>query len=162
HSTPWGAAVAFSGPLSRPVRDFFIDNALYWLEEFQFDGLRFDAVHAIFDEGAPDIISEMGRTVRQRVSDREIHLVLENDGNQPFGTRIAERAEDAALHAGVTIVLLSPQIPLLFMGEEWASLRPFVFFCDFEPGLRDAVRDGRRREFAHFAEFRDAAARDRI
>jgi maltooligosyltrehalose trehalohydrolase len=47
HHTPWGAAINFDGPDSRPVRDFFIHNALYWLEEFHFDGLRFDAVHAI-------------------------------------------------------------------------------------------------------------------
>jgi 1,4-alpha-glucan branching enzyme len=83
-------------------------------------------------------------------------------GNHPLGTRIAERAEEAALHAGIAIVLLSPQIPLLFMGEEWASLRPFAFFCDFEPGLRQSVREGRRREFAHFPEFQDEAARQRI
>ena len=66
------------------------------------------------------------------------------------------------MHAGIAIVLLSPQIPLLFMGEEWASRRPFAFFCDFEPGLAQSVRDGRRREFAHFPEFRDETARERI
>ena len=71
-------------------------------------------------------------------------------GNHPFGTRIAARAEEAALHAAIAIVLLSPQIPLLFMGEEWASKRPFAFFCDFEPGLRDAVREGRRRGILSF------------
>ena len=60
HQTPWGAAIDFAGPDSRPVRDFFINNALYWLDEFHFDGLRFDAVHAIFDESEPDIISEIG------------------------------------------------------------------------------------------------------
>jgi 1,4-alpha-glucan branching enzyme len=70
--------------------------------------------------------------------------------------------EEAALHACVAIVLLSPQIPLLFMGEEWASTRPFAFFCDFEPGLADSVREGRRREFAHFPEFQDEAAREQI
>ncbi len=257
--TPWGAAIDFSGPHSRPVRDFFIHNALYWLEEFQFDGLRLDAVHAIIDETVPDIVDEIGETVRRHIPDREIHLVLENDrnearrlarqggrigrfsaqwnddlhhaleglitgetagfygdyaidparhlgralaegfayqgepslfrggksrgepsaelpatafvaflqnhdqvGNHPFGTRLAARASEPALHAGVAIVLLSPQIPLLFMGEEWASRRPFAFFCDFEPGLVEAVREGRRREFADFAEFRDEAARERI
>jgi malto-oligosyltrehalose trehalohydrolase len=259
HQTPWGAAIDFAGPNSRLVRDFFINNALYWLVEFHFDGLRFDAVHAIFDESEPDIITEIAQTIRHRITDREIHLVLENDhnqarylqrtdgrvrnynaqwdddlhhilhvlvtgdtsgyfadygsgparhlgralaegfayqgepspfrdgrlrgepsgelppmafvgfvqnhdqvGNHPFGSRIAARAEEAALHAAVAIVLLSPQIPLLFMGEEWASVRPFAFFCDFELGLRDSVREGRRREFAHFPEFQDAAARDRI
>jgi maltooligosyltrehalose trehalohydrolase len=259
HKTPWGAAIDFSGTKSRPVRDFFINNALYWFEEFHFDGLRFDAVHAIFDDSEPDIVSEIAEAIRRRITDREVHLVLENDhnqarylqrisgrpvrhtaqwnddlhhvlhvlltgdtagyyadyvaepakhlgralaeglayqgeastfrggrprgepsnelpatafvsflqnhdqvGNHPFGTRLAARAEQAALYAGIAIVLLSPQIPLLFMGEEWASLRPFTFFCDFEPGLRDAVREGRRREFAHFPEFQDEAAREGI
>ncbi len=256
HHTPWGAALDFDGPLSRPVRNFMIHNALYWLEEYGFDGLRLDAVHAIHDSSEPDILSELAQTVRRQIPDREIHLVLENDrnearylrrsagraggftaqwdddlhhalhvlitgehlgfyadysaepaahlgralaegfayqgeaspfrggrprgepsarlpatafvsflqnhdhvGNQPFGTRLAARAADSLLHAGVAIVLLSPQIPLLFMGEEWGSQRPFLFFCDFEPGLADAVREGRRREFAHFPEFRDEAAR---
>jgi maltooligosyltrehalose trehalohydrolase len=259
HQTPWGAAIDFSGPNSRPVRDFFINNALYWLEEFDFDGLRFDAVHAIFDENEPDILWEIAQTIRRRITDREVHLVLENDcnaarylrradgcvtgydgqwnddlhhilhvlvtgdtagyyadyafepakhlgralaegfayqgeaspfrggkprgepsgelpatafigflqnhdqvGNHPFGTRIAARAEEAALRAAVAIVLLSPQIPLLFMGEEWASVRPFAFFCDFEPGLRDSVREGRRREFTHFPQFHDEMAREQI
>src|SRR5215472_1667221 len=259
HETRWGAAIDFSGPNSQPVREFFINNALYWLEEFHLDGLRFDAVHAIFDNSEPDIVSEIAETIRQQITDREIHLVLENDknqarylqradggatrhtaqwnddlhhvlhvlitgesagyygdyaaeparhlgralaeglayqgepspfrggrprgepsselpatafvgflqnhdqvGNHPFGTRLAARAEEAALHAAIAIVLLSPQIPLMFMGEEWASDRPFAFFCDFEPGLREAVREGRRREFAHFPEFRDETARAKI
>jgi malto-oligosyltrehalose trehalohydrolase len=259
HHTPWGAAINFSGPLSRPVRDFVIHNALYWLEEFAFDGLRLDAVHAIHDDGDPDILTELAQTVRRRIADREIHLVLENDrnearylehesgravfytaqwnddlhhalhvlitgedfgfygdytigpaahlgralsegfayqgeaspfrggrprgersatlsaaafvaflqnhdhvGNQPFGNRLSARADDPALHAGIAIVLLSPQIPLLFMGEEWASAQPFLFFCDFEPRLADAVREGRRREFSQYPEFRDAAVCDRV
>ena len=260
HQTPWGAAIDFSGPRSRPVRDFFIHNALYWLEEFHFDGLRFDAVHAIFDDSAPDIIDEIGEAVRRRITDRQIHLVLENDRNEarrlarrggrierfsaqwnddlhhalhvlitgettgfygdyasePAGpsrprlgrglclsgralavprgraarrtvgrtagdrlcrlsaeprpdrqppvrdTACGTRRRNRRLHAGMAIVLLSPQIPLLFMGEEWASQRPFAFFCDFEPALAEAVREGRRREFAHFPGFRDEAARGRI
>ena len=50
HQTPWGAAINFDGAGSRTVRDFFIHNALYWLEEYHFDGLRLDAVHAILDD----------------------------------------------------------------------------------------------------------------
>ncbi|HYZ39072.1 MAG TPA: malto-oligosyltrehalose trehalohydrolase, partial [Stellaceae bacterium] len=257
--TPWGAAIDFSGPHSRAVRDFFIENTLYWLEEFHFDGLRLDAVHAICDDSEPHILNEIATAVRRRLTDREVHLVLENDrnqsrylrrsisritgytaqwnddlhhvlqlqvtgdtvgyygdyaaepakhlgralaeglayqgepspfrgakprgepagdlpatafvsflqnhdqvGNQPFGTRIAARADEAALHAAIAIVLLAPQIPLLFMGEEWASSRPFAFFCDFEPGLREAVREGRRREFAHFPDFQEESSRERI
>ena len=259
HHTPWGAAINYDGPTCRPVRDFMLHNALYWLEEFHFDGLRLDAVHAIADDSRPDILSEIAETIRSRSTDREIHLVLENDnneahrltrrthrprrysgqwnddvhhalhvlatgntsgyyadyaerpvahlgralasgfayqgepsafrnlrprgepsgdlpatafvsflqnhdqiGNTPFGERITSRAPEALVHAAVAIVLLSPQIPLLFMGEEWASARPFLFFCDFAPQLAEAVRQGRRREFAQFAEFAEAAAHDRL
>ena len=261
HHTPWGAAIDYDGPSSRPVRDFVIQNALYWLEEFRFDGLRLDAVHAIADDSTPDILVELAETVRSRITDREVHLTLENDrnearrlgwhrdrdlargysaqwnddlhhalhvlltgeasgyyadyadcpalhlgralatgfafqgepslyrggtfrgepsydlpptafvsflqnhdqiGNTPFGTRIEARAPEPLLHAAVAIVLLSPQIPMLFMGEEWASKRPFQFFCDFGPPLAEAVRQGRRLEFAQFAEFSDAAARETI
>jgi malto-oligosyltrehalose trehalohydrolase len=259
HHTPWGVALDFSGRHSRPVRDFFIHNALYWLEEFHFDGLRLDAVHAIVDESRPDIIDEIAQSVRPRSTDREAHLVLENDrnearrlvrangqverytaqwnddlhhvlhllvtsegwgyyrdyaaqpaehlgralaegfafqgapspfrggksrgepsavlpatafvsflqnhdqvGNRPFGTRLSAGAAEPALHAAIAIVLLAPQIPLLFMGEEWASAKPFAFFCDFEPSLAASVRAGRCREFAHFPGFADEAAREQI
>jgi malto-oligosyltrehalose trehalohydrolase len=82
HKTPWGQAINFDGPNSRPVRDFYIHNALYWLEEYHFDGLRFDAVHAIVDDSRPDILTELAEKVRTKVADgRHIHLVLENDDN---------------------------------------------------------------------------------
>jgi malto-oligosyltrehalose trehalohydrolase len=259
HHTPWGAAINYDGVASRPVRDFMIENAVYWLEEYNFDGLRLDAVHAIIEDSDPDILTELAQTVRQRIADRPVHLVLENDanearrlgrqlgtpvgytaqwnddlhhvlhvlatgrtsgyygdysdepiallgralvsgfvyqgepspyrggevrgepsgmlpptafvsflqnhdqiGNTPFGERITADAPEALVHAAVAIVLLSPQIPLLFMGEEWATARPFMFFCDFEPELAEAVRAGRKREFAQFAEFGEAAARGRI
>jgi 1,4-alpha-glucan branching enzyme len=83
-------------------------------------------------------------------------------GNTPFGERITGRAPEALHHVAVAIVLLSPQVPLLFMGEEWASTRPFLFFCDFAPQLAEAVRQGRRREFGQFPEFAAAAAQDRL
>lgn len=80
--TPWGAAVRFSGPRSRVVRDFFIANALFWLEEYHLDGLRFDAVHAIFDPSQPDILEEIARAVRHGPGlSRHVHLILENDNN---------------------------------------------------------------------------------
>ena len=259
HRTPWGAAINYDGAASRPVREFMIENALYWLEEYDFDGLRLDAVHAIIDDGDPDILTELAQTVRRRLSDRPVYLVLENDanearrlrrrgarptgynaqwnddlhhvlhvlatgrtggyygdyaeepiallgralssgfvyqgepspyrggerrgeksgnlpptafvsflqnhdqiGNTPFGRRIAAEAPETLVHMAVAIVLLSPQIPLLFMGEEWATSRPFMFFCDFAPELSEAVREGRRREFAQFAEFGEAASQGRI
>ncbi|WP_459944788.1 malto-oligosyltrehalose trehalohydrolase [Desulfocastanea catecholica] len=83
--TPWGAAINFSGPDSRIVRDFYIANALYWLEEFHIDGLRFDAVHSIFDQSRPDILEEIAKRVRGVREGpgrrRHIHLILENDHN---------------------------------------------------------------------------------
>jgi malto-oligosyltrehalose trehalohydrolase len=82
HRTPWGQAINFDGPRSRTVRDYFIHNALYWLNEYHFDGLRFDAVHAIFDDSKPDILTELAETVRNEFeSERHIHLILENDNN---------------------------------------------------------------------------------
>jgi malto-oligosyltrehalose trehalohydrolase len=80
--TPWGAAINFSGRQSRIVRDFYIANALYWLEEYHMDGLRFDAVHSIFDQSHPDILEEIAQKVDDGPgSRRQIHLILENDKN---------------------------------------------------------------------------------
>jgi malto-oligosyltrehalose trehalohydrolase len=80
HKTPWGAAIDFS---VAPVREFFIHNALCWLEEFHADGLRLDAVHAIVDESSPDFLTALAQRVRQGPGrEREIHLVLENDRNE--------------------------------------------------------------------------------
>ena len=67
HHTPWGAAINFDGKDARPVRDYFINNALYWLNEYRFDGLRFDAVHAIIDDSKPHILTELAETVRRKV-----------------------------------------------------------------------------------------------
>ena len=64
HQTPWGAGLNFDGPDARPVRDFFVHNALYWLEEYHFDGLRFDAVHAILDDSQEHIIAEIAERAR--------------------------------------------------------------------------------------------------
>jgi maltooligosyltrehalose trehalohydrolase len=252
HQTPWGAGINFDGPGDGPVRDFFVHNALYWLEEYHVDGLRFDAVHAILDDSSTHIIAEIAERARAAFPNREVHLVLENDanearwlprdgtrprlhtaqwnddlhhcwhtlltgeadgyyvdyadrpverlarcltqgfayqgepsahrggeargepsahlppsafvgflqnhdqiGNRAFGERIGALAAPERLalaHAGL---LLSPQIPLLYMGEEWAASTPFLYFVDFadDPALSDAVREGRQREFANFASF---------
>ena len=256
--TPWGAAIDFS---RREVRDFFIHNALYWLEEFRFDGLRLDAVHAIVDESEPDILEELAETVRGHFdSAREVHLVLENEhnaahrldrdgagrprhyvaqwnddihhafhvlatgesaayyadfaerpldhlvrclaegfafqgeafspregggrgepsghlpagafisfiqnhdqvGNRAFGDRLTSLTSPEVLKALTAVMLLAPSPPMLFMGEEWGATEPFLFFCDFRDDLANGVREGRRREFARFPEFRDPEARERI
>jgi malto-oligosyltrehalose trehalohydrolase len=91
HKTPWGAAIDFR---TAQVREFFVHNALYWLEEFHADGLRLDAVHAIFDETSPDILAEIARRVHQGPGrERAIHLVLENDRNE--ARRLVQGGYDA-------------------------------------------------------------------
>ena len=256
HRTPWGAAIDFEGERGRVVRDFFVHNALYWLEEYHFDGLRLDAVHAIRDDSRPDFLAALAAAVHDATPPgRHVHLVLENDdnaadrlggargytaqwnddfhhalhvlltretggyyadyadaparhlgrtlaegfayqgdasrhrggrprgqasghlpptafvaflqnhdqvGNRAFGERIGALAPPAALRAAASVLLLSPMPPLLFMGEEWNAPSPFPFFCDFGSELAEAVREGRRREFAQFPEFADPRARERI
>jgi maltooligosyltrehalose trehalohydrolase len=257
--TPWGAAINFDREGSAAVRSFFVSNALYWLTEFNFDGLRFDAVHAILDGSSPDILEEIATTVRERLGPgRRVHLVLENDhnaarylrrdgpprlydaqwnddyhhamhvlltgegggyygdyaqgavrhlarslsegfayqgepspfrenaprgepsgflpppafvnflqnhdqiGNRAFGERLSALCAPNAGAAAAALLLLAPQVPLLFMGEEWAAPEPFPFFCDFSGELAGLVREGRRREFAGFPAFADPDMRARI
>jgi maltooligosyltrehalose trehalohydrolase len=262
HPTPWGAGINVDGEGSRPVRDFFIHNALYWLEEYHFDGLRFDAVHAIVDDSKPHFLDELATCIRQNIPGRHIHLVLENEanqarwlerdadgrprlhtaqwaddihnswhalltgenegyyedyadeplkrlgralaegfsyqgdpsahrpgfirgepsahlpptafvsflqnhdqvGNRAFGERLSHLIEADRLSLARAVFLLSPQIPMIFMGEEWAASSPFQFFVDFEtePDLAKAVREGRRGEFKHFKAFTNSETADRI
>jgi len=83
HRTPWGDAINFDGPGSEVVRAFFRENALYWLEEYHFDGLRLDAVHAVRDESPTHVLEEIARAVHAGPGRaRRVHLVLENDGNE--------------------------------------------------------------------------------
>jgi malto-oligosyltrehalose trehalohydrolase len=252
HKTPWGAAIDVEARNREAVRAYFIENALYWLVEFRFDGLRLDAVHAIYDGSDRHFLRELAAAVARRV-DRPVHLVLENDaneaalleagfraqwdddahhaahvaltgqtdgyysdyakdtigligrtitqgfayqgdpsefrngevrgspsahlplgsfvtflqnhdqiGNRPFGDRIGRLAPEASLRAMLAVFLLAPSPPLLFMGEEWNASSPFLFFCDFEPELAAKVTEGRRGEFAGFAEFSDPEKRERI
>ncbi|HEY4270384.1 MAG TPA: alpha-amylase family glycosyl hydrolase [Candidatus Udaeobacter sp.] len=75
----WGDVVNFDGPNSRPVREFFITNGYYWIEEFHFDGFRFDATHAIHDQSEEYIIGAVGCAARKAAGSRSIILVAEND-----------------------------------------------------------------------------------
>jgi maltooligosyltrehalose trehalohydrolase len=241
--TPWGDAIDFA---QRPVRDFFIENAEYWIDAYGLDGLRFDAAHAIKDDSRPHILEEIAERLRQP-SDRPIHLLLENEdnevrwlerapdgrklytaqwnddahhvlhvaatgeangyyaaygatellartlaegfayqgetmayrghprgapsahlpptafvafiqnhdqiGNRAFGERIDVLAPAEAARALAAVYLIGPQIPMIFMGEEGAERRPFLYFCDFDGDLAAAVREGRRAEFSRFPEF---------
>ncbi len=83
-------------------------------------------------------------------------------GNRAFGERLGRLAPADALRAATVLLLLTPQIPLLFMGQEWGATAPFLYFASYEGELAEAVRNGRRREFAHFAAFADPEQRDRI
>ena len=245
--TPWGPAIDFRQPM---VRRFFIENALMWLAEYRFDGLRLDAVHAISER---DFLIELAETLHSHIDpQRHVHLVLENEhndagllgtglftaqwnddwhnvmhvlltgehegyyrdfadtpieklsrclgegfiyqgeptrqgkargapsahlpptafvaflqnhdqiGNRALGERLTLLAEPDALAAATLLLLLSPMVPLLFMGEEWASEQPFLFFTDHHDELARAVREGRRAEFAEFSAFQDPARREAI
>jgi maltooligosyltrehalose trehalohydrolase len=75
----WGDVINFDGPNSQPVREFFITNGRYWIEEFHFDGYRFDATHAIRDQSTEYIVRAVGRAAREAAGARSIILVAEND-----------------------------------------------------------------------------------
>jgi maltooligosyltrehalose trehalohydrolase len=247
YRTPWGQAINYDGPDSGEVRRFFIENALYWLEDYHFDALRLDAVHAIYDFGALHFLAELKASVAT-LSERlncQLHVIAESDlndsrllrehrkggyaldaqwsddfhhavhslltgedrgyyadfggiaplastlkdgwfyqgqyssyrkrchgnctrgisprkfvvcsqnhdqvGNRAAGERLSSLVgfEDLKLTAGVT--LLSPFVPLLFMGEEYGEPAPFQYFTSHgDPNLVESVRRGRRKEFSQF------------
>lgn len=247
YRTPWGLAMNFDGPQSNEVRDYFIQNALHWLEQYHIDGLRLDAVHAIFDQNAIPFLKQLSEHVDsfRKKAGRHIQLIAESDlndprmirppglggfgmdaqwsddfhhsvhalltgersgyyadfgelhhvatavregfvyagqhsryrqrfhgdtaldrppaqlviacqthdqvGNRRHGERLSTLVSFEALKASRTLHLLSPYVPLLFMGEEYAEDRPFLYFVSHaDPELIDAVRKGRREEFATF------------
>jgi maltooligosyltrehalose trehalohydrolase len=241
--TPWGAAIDFRQP---PVRRFFIENALYWLQEFRVDGLRLDAAHAIDAAPGDGFLAELAMRVRREIgTDRHVHLVLEHDGNiaellapglfdaqwnddahhalhvlltgerdgyytdyvdrpaahlarclgqgfayqgepsphrdraprgsasahlpatsfvlflqnhdqvgnRALGDRRIGATNPAARRAALALLLLAPGIPMLFMGDEGATTRPFLYFTAHHDALAAAVREGRQRELARFPAF---------
>lgn len=92
-------------------------------------------------------------------------LFLQNHdqvGNRAFGERLINIADTDALKAATVLLLLCPMVPLLFMGEEWGSRRPFLFFTDYRDDLASAVREGRRSEFSEFSQFADPQTRQKI
>jgi maltooligosyltrehalose trehalohydrolase len=248
YRTGWGSALNYDGRGSDAVREFVIDNARMWIEEFHFDGLRLDAVHAIFDFSAHHLLQEIKEAVdgASRRLGREVHVIAESDlnnvrlllpperggyglgaqwsddfhhavhalltgerqgyyedfgrpqdlakvlvepflyagnysrhrdrkhgapvrglsgdrfvvsiqnhdqvGNRATGDRLSTVLPPPAQRLAASLLLSSPHLPLLFMGEEYGEERPFPFFCSFcDAQLVQAVREGRRREFASFA-----------
>jgi maltooligosyltrehalose trehalohydrolase len=83
-------------------------------------------------------------------------------GNRALGERLHHQIDEASWRAASTLLLLAPQTPLLFMGQEWGATSPFLYFTDHDPELGQLVTEGRRREFADFTAFADPAARARI
>ncbi len=248
HQTPWGAALNFDGPYSDEVRRFFIENALYWVDEFHFDALRLDAVHAIMDHSAYPFVQQLTDAAHERAKalGRLIHVIAEYDdndsrlcrpleagglgcdaqwsddlhhalyaqltgerngyyadfggldhivaalrdgyvyqgqyspfrrrrhgsspkglapgqfvvcmqnhdqvGNRMMGDRMATLVSFETLKLAAGAIILSPFVPLLFMGEEYGETAPFQYFVDHsDPELIGAVRRGRREEFASFS-----------
>ena len=90
------------------------------------------------------------RNVRRRSAPRPLSISCRTTTRSAIarlGDRLTAQADEAALAAALAVTLLAPMVPLLFMGEEWGSARPFPFFCDFHGDLAQAVRNGRREEF---------------
>ena len=85
HRTPWGEAVNLDGPYSHEVRRFFCDNALMWLRDYHFDGLRVDAVHALVDNGAIHFLEQLAHEVEEMsfTLGRHLFLIAESDLNDP-------------------------------------------------------------------------------
>jgi maltooligosyltrehalose trehalohydrolase len=81
HKTVWGAALNFDGKHSRPVREFFIENALHWVHEYHIDGLRLDATHAIVDDSPRHFLAELSARLRESTPDRHVLLIAEDHRN---------------------------------------------------------------------------------
>ena len=237
-SNVWGKEINFDGKNNRPVREFFISNAAYWIEEFHLDGLRFDATHAIFDTSKIHILGEITERARQVAGKRKILLVAENEsqeirclrpkeeggygmdaiwnddfhhsvhvaltgyhdayyseyygspqelislakwgflyqgqyyfwqgkrrgsptigispacfinytqnhdqvGNSAWGIRLHEMTNPSSLRAMIAFLMLSPQTPMLFQGQEFAASSPFLYFSDLNPEASRQVHAGR-------------------
>ena len=96
HKTDWGSAVNYDGEQSEIVREFVIHNAMYWIEEFHFDGLRLDAVHAIMDESPMHILDELAERVHALETRYPVHLILENEKNE--ASRLARELDGKPQH----------------------------------------------------------------
>ena len=149
HETPWGPAVNFDDEGSAMVREFVIANARYWLNEFHFDGLRFDAVHAIEDTGPQHLLKDLAEKLRASTDGRHIHLVVENSENQAGLDASAERWDSRPLHGPVerrrpSLPALrgDRRVPLVLrrLPREARSSRPVPGAGSWLPGRAHAAR----------------------
>src|SRR5262249_48377288 len=90
HPNEWGSAINFDGSDCEPVREFFITNARYWVDEYHFDGLRLDATQQIFDTSSPHILAEIGRAVREAARGRATFIAAENEAQTAQIARTTE------------------------------------------------------------------------
>jgi maltooligosyltrehalose trehalohydrolase len=248
YKTPWGLALNFDGPHSDHVRWLFIHNALQWIDEFHFDGLRVDAVHAIVDHSAEPFLQDLNVAVHERAQKlgRRVYSIAESDlndprvitpasemgldfdsqwaddyhhslhtlltgeqdgyyagfpvkpsnlarvlttgylyigqhsqyrgrkyglkprtkdgaqfvisiqnhdqvGNRMTGERLTSLVSGEQARLAAAAIILSPFIPMLFMGEEYGETNPFQYFTSHsDADLIEAVRKGRREEFDDF------------
>ncbi|MGC1394230.1 MAG: malto-oligosyltrehalose trehalohydrolase [Coleofasciculaceae cyanobacterium] len=247
YKTAWGSAVNFDKEYSYGVRNYFLENALYWLEKFHIDALRLDASDNIFDIGVKHFLQELSEKVSDfsKKQGRQLYLTAENDlsdtkiirsiesggygidaqwndafhhclhtvltgeqvgyyqdygtvellakaykegfvysgqyspfrkrfhgnnssqfpgnqfvvfvqnhdqiGNRMLGERLTHLVSFEALKLAAGVLLLSPNVPLLFMGEEYAEDAPFLYFVSHtDPSLITAVKEGRKKDFSAF------------
>lgn len=258
HTTPWGEAINFDGPGSDHVREFYFENLAHWVSEYHIDGFRFDATHAIFDDSAQHILSELSgriealtgkeqrpyliaethendvryvtprseggfgfdavwaddfhhairtaitgehegylrgfdgstegvaKTIRQGFAyegefdagfggprgtaargagwPQFVYCIQNHDqvGNRAYGERLHHVAGRDVVFAATLCLLLLPQTPLLFQGQEFLASTPFLYFTDHEPALGALVTEGRRAEFKAFRAFQEASTRAHI
>ena len=246
HRTEWGAAINFDGDDSGPVRELYLANASYWIDEYHLDGLRLDATQSIRDQSPTHILREIGTRARAAARGRTLLLIAENEpqdvrmlrpastggyaldaawnddfhhtahvaltghaeayysdyggtpqelvsaarrsylyqgqyftwqkkrrgtstagfapsrfvhylenhdqiANSADGRRLHELVTPGRLRAMTALLLLGPQIPMLFQGQEFASSAPFLYFADHHPELAAAVREGRREFLSQFS-----------
>jgi maltooligosyltrehalose trehalohydrolase len=131
HRTGWGPAINFDGPGSDAVRDFFVGNATYWLDEFHIDALRLDATHAIFDESARPLLGELADAVREcgRRLNRSVYTIAEHHSNDPRIVRLPQLGG-----YGLDALLLDDfqhALQALLTGEQSAYYGDFGRLSDF-------------------------------
>jgi maltooligosyltrehalose trehalohydrolase len=150
YKTPWGEAINFDGPGSDEVRRFFCDNALMWMRDYHFDGLRIDAVHTIFDNSALHILEQLASEVHELESQvgRHLFLIAESDLNNP---RIIQRPEIGGY--GIDVQWnddFRHSLHTVLTGERNGYHGDFGTLTDLAKVLKEVyVYDGRYSEYRH-------------